>query len=124
MFKRILVAAILMAIPTSIYAQGRNFVDEPGYEYETIAASQTDQVLGTTGAVGDYLHRLVCDVNTAATSAVAIEDGTETAINMLENNVGSGVGVYVIDLGILSRDGGWEVTTGAGVTCIGVGRFS
>ncbi len=124
MFKRILIAAILAMIPTAVFAQASNFVDARGYEYETIAASQTDQVMGTNGAVGDLLARLVCDVNTAATSAVAIQDGTDTAINMLENNVGAGVGVYVIEIGALSRTGSWQITTGAGVTCMAIGRFS
>lgn len=37
----------------------------PG-EYETVAASQTDQVLGSTGAAGDYLDKLIITVGTAA----------------------------------------------------------
>lgn len=101
-----------------------NYVDIRGMEYERVGASQTDQVMGATGAAGDYLARLVCDVNTAATSAVSIKDGTDTAINMLENNVGGGVGVYTIELGIKSVIGAWQVTTGAGVTCLGIGRFT
>src|SRR4249919_3533923 len=38
-----------------------------GFEYETVAASQTDQIMGATGAVGDYIEGLVCVVSTAAT---------------------------------------------------------
>jgi hypothetical protein len=40
------------------------------FQYETVAASQTNQVLGGTGAIGDYLHRVIVVVNTAATSTV------------------------------------------------------
>ena len=50
-----------------------------GYQYETVAASQTAQVLGGSGAAGDYLHRLIVTVNTAATSTVTLTDGV-TAI--------------------------------------------
>lgn len=101
-----------------------NLVDTTGSEYETVAAGQTNQMLGTTGAAGDYLARVICDVATAATSQVDITDGTGSAINVLQNTVGSGVGTYVIDLGIRSRYGGWKVTTGAGVSVIAVGKFT
>jgi hypothetical protein len=38
--------------------------------YEHVANSQTAQILGTTGAIGDYLHRITVTVNTAATSTL------------------------------------------------------
>ena len=38
-------------------------VSQPyAYQYETVAASATAQVLGGTGAVGDYVHRLIISV--------------------------------------------------------------
>jgi len=46
------------------------------YQYEHVAVSQTAQVLGGTGATGDYLHRLLCTVSTAATGNVILLDGT------------------------------------------------
>jgi hypothetical protein len=81
----------------------------PG-EYETVAASQTDQVLGSTGAAGDYLDKLVITVSTAASAAVSIKDGTGA--------------VYVVPLGIKSADAGWKVTTGAGSTVLATGLFT
>ena len=39
------------------------------YAYEAVAASQTDQALGTTGGTGDYLHRLLISVTTASTAS-------------------------------------------------------
>ena len=45
------------------------------YPYETVAASQTAQVLGGTGAVGDYLHRLVVTVTATGTSTLSLLDG-------------------------------------------------
>jgi hypothetical protein len=51
-----------------------------GYSYETVAASQTSQVLGNSGAAGDYLHRLII-TNTAATNnAVTLTDLASTTL--------------------------------------------
>ena len=97
------------------------------YYYEHVTVSQTAQVLGTTGAVGDYLHRLICTVSTAATSIVQIVDGTGTGVlthTILPNAVGGGIGVYNIELNIVSANGAWKVTTGAGVEVMAVGIFS
>ena len=57
------------------------------YPYETVAASQTAQVLGGTGAVGDYLHRLVVTVNTAATGTVSVLDGSTAVMAVPANTV-------------------------------------
>lgn len=95
-----------------------------GNGYETVAANQTDQVLGATGAAGDYLESLVCVVATAATSQVQIKDGAGSAITVLPNNVGAGVGTVVIRLGVLSSNGAWKVSTGAGVSVVAVGKFT
>jgi len=97
-------------------------------DYETVAASQTDQVLGATGAPGDVLVRLVITVATALTAAVSIKDGAGgAAIPILPNSPGGGVGVYVVDLeiaGVTAASGGWRVTTGAGSTVVASGHFS
>jgi len=94
------------------------------FDYETVAASQTDQVLGVTGAVGDFLHKLVIVVTTAATAAVSIKDGGGSTISVLPNSPGGGIGVYEVELNIRSSDGAWKVTTGAGSSVIGVGIFT
>lgn len=93
------------------------------YQYEHVAASQTGHVLGGTGAVGDYLHRIICTVSTAATSAVTILDGTNSHV-VLPNNVGGGLGVYDIEVNAVSNTGAWKITTGAGVEVLAVGVFS
>lgn len=93
------------------------------YQYEHVAASQTGHTLGGAGAVGDYLHRIVCTVSTAATSAVSIVDGSTSHV-VLPNNVGSGVGVYDIEINAVSQNGAWKITTGAGVEVLGIGIFS
>lgn len=93
------------------------------YQYETVAASQTAQVLGGTGATGDYLHRVIISVITVATASVTLLDGA-TSIIILTGAAGLTAGVYSIDVNAVSASGAWKVTTGAGVTVIGVGIFS
>lgn len=101
--------------------QQRNALE---YDYETIAASQTDQVLGAAGKAGDILHSLVCVVSTAVTAATSIKDGSGSAIAVLPNSPGGGIGTYTIELHAVSTSGAWKVTTGAGVACIAVGWFT
>ena len=92
-----------------------------GTTYETVAASQTAQVLGGSGAVGDTIIRLIVTVNTALTSTVTILDNA-TSIAIMPAT--TPVGVYSIDLGVQSVSGPWKVTTGAGATVVAVGNFS
>lgn len=94
------------------------------FDYETVAASQTDQVLGATGGAGDLLHRLVITVATANSAAVDLQDGGGTAFPILKNSPGSGLGVYNVELNVVSKAGAWKVTTGAGSTVVAVGQFT
>jgi hypothetical protein len=97
------------------------------YQYEHVAASSSAQVLGTTGAVGDYLHRIIITVATAATAAVQIVDGTGTGIlthTILPNSPGGGIGVYNVEINAISANGAWKITTGAGSEVMAMGIFS
>jgi ABC-type thiamine transport system ATPase subunit len=91
------------------------------YPYETVAASQTAQVLGGTGATGDYLHRLIVTVSTSLTGTVTILDNA-TSIAIVPAN--TPVGVYSIEMNMRSSSGAWKVTTGAGASVVAVGIFS
>lgn len=90
-------------------------------DYETVAASQTDQVLGPVGATGDILEKLIVSVATAATSTVSIKDGSGSAIVITAAN--TPIGVYSVNIGARSTGGAWKVTTGAGATVLAVGQF-
>lgn len=92
--------------------------------YETVAASQTDQVLGNGGAAGDFLDTLVITVGTAATAAVSIKDGGGSSIPIMPNSPGGGVGVYTVAIRAKSQAGPWKVTTGAGSTVVATGTFT
>ena len=89
--------------------------------YEHVAASQTAQVLGSTGAIGDYLHRLVITVGTAATSTVSLLDNTTSHVLVAANTA---IGVYSIEINTFSKNGAWKVTTGAGAEVIAMGNFT
>lgn len=91
------------------------------FAYETVAASQTGQVLGGTGAVGDYVHLLLITVATAASGTVTLLDGA-TSIPITAAN--TPIGVYPVFVHARSRSGAWSVTTGAGATVMAMGRFS
>lgn len=93
------------------------------YEYNTVAANVTAQVLGTAGAVGDYLHRLIISNVTAASASVTILDGS-TSIVIQTGAASVPLGIFSIELNVVSQSGAWKVTTGAGSTVIAVGIFS
>lgn len=92
------------------------------YTYETVAASQSDQALGATGGQGDLLKSIIVTVATAATGTVSIKDGSGSAIPITAAN--TPIGVYRIELDMMSASGAWSVTTGAGATAIAVGDFT
>jgi len=95
------------------------------YSYSTVAVSQTDQLLGNVGAVGDLLERLIISVATPATSTCSIKDGNGSAIVIMAATVLAGT--YTVELRMRARattTPGWRITTGAGCTAIAVGKFT
>ena len=92
-----------------------------GFKYEHVPASQTAQVLGTTGATGDYLHRLIITVSTSLTGTVALLDNTTSHTLVAAN---SAIGVYSVEINTKSVNGAWKVTTGAGAEVVAIGNFT
>ncbi len=103
----------------------RGTVSEVG-DYETVAASQTDQALGTAGAQGDYLAALLIVPATTSPGAVSIKDGSGSAITVFTGGASSVADLkpFLIELAIRSGSGAWKVTTGANVSAIGIGDFA
>jgi len=95
-------------------------------EYETVAASQTDQALGATGGTGDYLAAILIVPATTSPGAVSIKDGAGSAITIFTGGTDSVSNLvpFTIPLGMTSGAGAWQVTTGANVSCIGIGNFT
>lgn len=96
-------------------------------EYETVAASASDQALGATGAAGDYLSGLLIVPATTAAGAVSIKDGSGTAISVFAGGGTTALTTLIpffVPLGIKSTGGAWKVTTGSNVSVIAVGNFT
>lgn len=93
--------------------------------YEYVAASQTAQVLGPTGAVGDYLHGILISPATTSPGAVTLLDGS-SSIPLFAGGTSSVyyLGPFFVQLGVPSVNGAWKITTGANVSCIGIGIFT
>lgn len=104
---------------------GQVFAKSGGTEYETVAASQTAQALGASGATGDYISGVLvvpATVNPGnvllldnATSITVFTGGTASVSNLIP---------FFIPLGLISVSGAWKLTTGANVSCIGIGDFT
>lgn len=95
------------------------------YNYETVAASQTAQVLGTTGASGDYLARLVIVPATVSPGVVTLIDGsTSIPIFVGGTNSLTTLAPIVVEVRTVSLTGPWKITTGANVSVVAVGDFT
>jgi len=96
-------------------------------DYEAVPASTTG-VLGSTGAVGDYLSRilLIPGSTTGAVGTVSIRDGsTAAAMNVFVTSAAFSNNLPIsIPLGAKSVVGAWNVLTGANVSAIAFGKFT
>jgi hypothetical protein len=104
-------------------------VQSAGSAYETVAASQTAQVLGPTGATGDYLSHCVIypvttspgvvtvfdNANAAGTNVIAFAGGATSTSNLTPISV---------PVGSISTAGAWKVTTGTNVIVTCYGKFT
>lgn len=104
-------------------------VVQAGMQYETVAASVTAQVLGGSGATGDYLSHCVVypvtttpgvvtvfdNANAAGTNAIAFPGGASSVSNLVP---------FAIPVGAFSAAGPWKVTTGANLVVTCYGKFS
>ena len=98
-------------------------------DYEEVAASQTDQILGPAGKKDDVLIRLVIVPATTSPGNVLIQDGNGTEITVFTGGASSVADLtpIVIELGARCRNAttpGWKITTGANVSVLAVGSFS
>ena len=118
---------------TEAYARGVVLFDAAGSavsgvsaaEYETVAASQTAQVLGATGALGDYLAEiLVIPATTSPGNVIILDNATSITVFTGGASSVSNLVPFSIPLGIVSVSGAWKVTTGANVSVIGIGSFT
>lgn len=95
-------------------------------EYETVAASQTDQIMGATGAIGDAIEAILVTPTSTTVGAISIEDGSTNTVVYTGGTVGADLKPFVIPLfGIKATTAtGWEITTGAGMSLLVFGQFT
>jgi hypothetical protein len=99
-------------------------VTPAGLEYETVAASQTGQALGATGATGDYLSHVLVQPTSTAPGVVTILDNAVEVHAYPGGTVGADLLPFVIPVGAFSVSGAWKITTGANVKCTAYGDFT
>jgi hypothetical protein len=93
--------------------------------YETVAASQTAQVIGPTGAVGDRITGLlVIPATTSPGNVLLLDNATSITVFTGGATSVSNLTPFWIPLGMKSVSGAWKVTTGANVSVIAVGTFT
>jgi hypothetical protein len=94
-------------------------------EYETVAASQTSQVLGPTGATGDTIAGvLIIPATTSPGNVILLDNATSITIFAGGASSVSNLVPFFVPLRIRSVSGSWRITTGANVSCIGIGNFT
>jgi hypothetical protein len=96
----------------------------PG-SWEAIAASAT-QVMGGTGAIGDYLSHVTIIPATTSPGAVQIKDGGGSAITIFAGGASSVTNLvpFAVPLGLTSLAGAWTIITNANESAIAAGKFS
>jgi hypothetical protein len=94
-------------------------------EYETVAAGQTAQTLGATGATGDYISGiLVIPATTSPGNVLLLDNATSITVFTGGATSVSNLVPFFIPLGMISVSGAWKITTGSNVSCIGIGNFT
>lgn len=120
--------ALLGTIDTdtgAISTNTTNIPDALAGEYETVAASQTAQALGATGATGDFIsHVLVIPATTSPGNVILLDNATSITIFTGGTDSVSNLVPFHIPLQMYSASGAWSITTGANVSVIAVGNFT
>lgn len=103
-----------------------NVISQGNGSYELVAASATAQVLGGTGAVGDFIQNLLIIPTTTSPGAVSIKDGSGSAITIFTGGATSVADLkpFLVTLNAKSLAGAWSITTGANVSVLATGSFS
>ena len=96
---------------------------ESQWEYEDVAASQTDQVIGGIGAIGDLVSGVYCAMSAASAGTVSIKDGSGSSFVLFQAQPAATV-VQTQPLNWVSTSGAWKLTTGTNTTCRVSGRFN
>jgi hypothetical protein len=92
-------------------------------EYETVAAGQTAQALGATGAAGDYLSHVILQPAAVGAGTTTILDNATVIFTYTAGTL-TDLRPIIVPIGAFSVSGAWKITTGANMAAIGVGNFT
>ncbi len=95
-------------------------------DYELVIASATTQTLGPVGAKGDIIARLVIIPTSTSPGSVSLKDGAATAFQIFDGGATTLTELkpIVVELGLRSMSGAWQVTTTTNVRVLAIGRFT
>lgn len=92
--------------------------------YKTVAVSQTTQVLGATGAVGDTLQGIIIQPTGTTVGSVIVYDGASAVYTYPGGTVSADLRPIVVGMGMVCINAGWKVTTPANATVLALGKFT
>ncbi len=117
------IIGMILCLLIGMVSNAQQFGSLSSSDYESVAESQTNQTLGPIGGKGDLLDKLVIVPQSTSAGSVSIKDGSDTAIFVFKTGTLSNLATIVVPLNARSRTGAWQVTTGASVGVIGIGKF-
>ncbi len=94
-----------------------------GLEYETVAAGQTAQAMGATGATGDYLSHVVFQPGTLGAGTSTVSDNATVLFTYTAGTL-SDLRPITFVANAFSVSGAWKITTGANMTAVAFGDFT
>lgn len=113
------------AASATIPALLRGLLELERVGYETVAASQTAQVLGSTGAAGDYLAGLlIVPASVSPGNVILLDNAVSITVFAGGTNSLTELRSFYLPFGLKSASGAWKVTTGANVSVVGMGLFT
>lgn len=96
-----------------------------GREYEIVGLSDTDEPLGSAGAVGDVLDAIeVHPSDVSPAGSIVIKDGGTTFRTITAAEMPGAVGKFFYFMSAKSKNGGWTVSTPADVTATAYGMWA
>ena len=90
----------------------------------TVTVEQLQQYVGTQ-ETGDFINGvLVVPATTSPGNVLLLDNATSITVFAGGASSVSNLVPFFINLGMVSVSGAWKVTTGANVSCIGIGNFT
>lgn len=112
-----------IAVNANKFGELRVVGSTEGLQYETVAASQTAQVIGATGAAGDFLSHVILQPTTTGAGTMTILDNATVIFTYTAGTLAD-LSPITIPINAFSVSGAWKITTGANETATAFGRFT